>query len=136
MFYDTVNWNLSLKRERRESEVRKKLLILGVVLISLFVGVSSVSASVSTTPPAEIEDFENAEELSAEADPQYLPALAAIGQAARVAEAGVKAATAVGKAVGAGFAAAAGADAYNRVVGTLEFGEAPSNVEVAEVAFD
>ncbi|MBL4951834.1 hypothetical protein RCG24_18975 [Neobacillus sp. OS1-32] len=104
-----------------------------LVVLATFVSVSAVSASTTDVKMVEHENFEDAQELSS-AEPQYLPALAAIGQAARVAQAGVKAAKAVGKAVAVGFAAAAGADAYSKITG---IGAKSSDVpQDSELAFD
>ncbi|MFT4401688.1 hypothetical protein FZC70_19570 [Bacillus subtilis] len=115
--------------------MKKILIATSLILICAFVGVSSVSAS--TVQPIERMNFENAKESSV-VEPEYLPALAAIGQAARVAEAGVKAAGQVAKwgsaAFGGGFLAAAGADAYKKAKGSSTNSEYVP--EDAEVVFD
>ncbi|MEI1420638.1 hypothetical protein EFK13_05150 [Bacillus cabrialesii] len=115
--------------------MKKIVITISLILICAFVGVSSVSAS--TVEPIERVNFENAKE-SSEMKPEYLPALAAIGQAARVAEAGVKAAGQVAKwgsaAFGAGFLGAAGADAYKKATGSSSNSEYVP--EDAEVLFD
>ncbi|WP_289319085.1 hypothetical protein [Peribacillus simplex] len=112
----------------------KKFIGLFLVVLALFVGVSSVSASTSSISLVESRNFEGAQQTSA-VEPKVLPAIAAIGAAARVAQAGVKVATSAAKVVGAGFGAAAGADAYTKISKGKSLSTNVSGQD-AELAFD
>ncbi|SHF95607.1 hypothetical protein [Ornithinibacillus halophilus] len=113
--------------------MKKKVLILFIAVAAIFAGISSTSVLATTEQPVQRVDFKHADE-SEVVKPEYIPALVAIANAARVAQAGVKAAKWAGGAFGVGFTGAAGADLYNRITGTFSTEEVVP--EDAEVVFD
>jgi len=114
--------------------MKKRFMIVAALLSLVFASVSSVSALAATGEPIVKEKFAVVE-TSNVIEPEYVPALVAIANAARVANAVTKAAKGAGAAVAGGFLAAAGADAYSRVTGNSTNYNAGVSA-AAEVVFD
>lgn len=106
--------------------MKKKLLASTLGLAVLFGGVATTSSYASTSLETGKANFEGANEVSA-VEPEAVPALAPLA---------VAGAKVVGGSALAGFGAAAGAWAFNKVTGVWSYEPSDVSYEEVSVVFD